>query len=411
MEDMVHDAIALRAREKLRTETDETTRWNRELKAHIACRLFHIGKLRLAHTETFHDSPHVFLWNFDGQVLNRLTKLTIDGFVDDFRLANLQLVAFAAHLLDQDGKMKLTAPRNTEDISGFRVFNLHRNIRFHFFIQAVTKMTARDKLAFTAGKRARIDAKCHLKCRLIDVNRRKSFRLLGISDRVADGDIAETCECNDFTHLSRRNFHTLEPLIGKNLTDLCLCLMVAADENDILIRLCGTADDTANSDAPDKGIGFQRRNHHLKRCFWVAVRARNLLNNRLHQRCKIFIVIFHAVLRNTIACRRIDNGKIELIVIGFKLHEEFENFIIDIINTLIWFVDLVDDNNRLQALLECLAKNILRLRHRPFKGIHQEEDAVDHIEHPLYFAAEISMSRGIHNIDLDIFIHDRGIFR
>ena len=270
-------------------------------------------------------------------------------------------------------------------------------------------MTARDKLAFTAGKWARVDAKCHLKCRLIDVNRRKSFRLLGISDRVADGDIAETCECNDFTHLSRRNFHTLEPLIGKNLTDLCLCLMVAADENDILIRLCGTADDTANSDAPDKRIGFQRRNHHLKRCFWVAVRARNLLNNRLHQRCEIFIVIFHAVLRNTIACRRIDNGKIELIVIGFKLHEEFENFIIDIINTLIWFVDLVDDNNRLQALLECLAKNILRLRHRPFKGIDEKKNAVNHVQNTLDLAAKIRVTWCINDVDFRIVVHDRGV--
>ena len=51
---MVHDAVALRARQELGAETDEAARRDRELEAHVASRLRHIRELCLARAEAFH---------------------------------------------------------------------------------------------------------------------------------------------------------------------------------------------------------------------------------------------------------------------------------------------------------------------------------------------------------------------
>ena len=51
-----------------------------------------------------------------------------------------------------------------------------------------------------------------------------------------------------------------------------------------------------------------------------------------------------------------------------------------------------------------------RLRHRPFAGVHQNQNAVYHFEHALHFPAEIGVSRRVHNVDLHAVIERGGIF-
>ena len=46
------------------------------------------------------------------------------------------------------------------------------------------------------------------------------------------------------------------------------------------------------------------------------------------------------------------------------------------------------------------------LRHGSLKGVDQEENAVDHFEHTFDLTAEISMSGGVDDIDLHIFVID-----
>ena len=62
-------------------------------------------------------------------------------------------------------------------------------------------------------------------------------------------------------------------------------------------------------------------------------------------------------------------------------------------------------------MFECLAQNILRLRHRPLKGIDEQQNTVYHVENALHLTAEVRMTGGIYDIDLDPIIEDRRILR
>ena len=272
-------------------------------------------------------------------------------------------------------------------------------------------MAARDELAFAAGERARVDTERHRECRLVDADGRQCLRLLSVSDRVADADITETRQCDDLAHLGFRHFDALHALIDKDLADLRADLLIAVDEHDILIRASRAAADAADGDAADEGICLERRDHHLQRAVRIAVRSGDFLDNRLHQRLEVRAVIVHAVLRNTVASRRIDDREIELIVIGIEFHEELEDLIVDIVHALVRLIDLVDDDNRLQLLLQGLAQDVLRLRHRAFECIDEQENAVDHVEDTLDLAAEVSVARGVDDVDLDAVVHDGRVLR
>ena len=80
----------------------------------------------------------------------------------------------------------------------------------------------------------------------------------------------------------------------------------------------------------------------------------------------------------------------------------------NIVDALVRLVDLVDDDNRLELLLESLAQDVLRLRHRAFEGIDEQENAVDHVEDTLDFAAEVGVARGVDDVDLDAVPLDGG---
>ena len=55
------------------------------------------------------------------------------------------------------------------------------------------------------------------------------------------------------------------------------------------------------------------------------------------------------------------------------------------------------------------AKDKGRLRHRTFLGIDQQKHALNHAKRPFHFAAEVGMSGGVDDVDLDAFISDAGV--
>ena len=56
---------------------------------------------------------------------------------EHFRLRHLKLIAFAAHHLDDDGKLQFTAPRNFESVHRLRILDANGDIGQGFFIEAL----------------------------------------------------------------------------------------------------------------------------------------------------------------------------------------------------------------------------------------------------------------------------------
>ena len=78
-------------------------------------------------------------------------------------------------------------------------------------------------------------------------------------------------------------------------------------------------------------------------------------------------------------------------------------------DALVGAVHLVDHHDDLVAQLQCLAQHKTGLGHGALGGVHQQDDAVDHLEDPLHLAAKIGVARRVHDVDLHVLVVDGGV--
>ena len=66
-------------------------------------------------------------------------------------------------------------------------------------------------------------------------------------------------------------------------------------------------------------------------------------------------------------------------------------------------VHLVHHNDGLKTDLQRLLQHETCLGHRSLKSVDEQNASVGHVEHTLYLATEIGVSRGVDNIDFCSF--------
>jgi hypothetical protein len=75
------------------------------------------------------------------QVLHRLHQLPVNSLGDDLRLRHRQLITFAPHHLDQDGKLQFAAAEHFEIIRSRTFFHFQRYVRQQLFFQPLPQIT------------------------------------------------------------------------------------------------------------------------------------------------------------------------------------------------------------------------------------------------------------------------------
>ena len=100
--------------------------------------------------------------------------------------------------------------------------------------------------------------------------------------------------------------------------------------------------------------------------------------------------------------RAVEDREVELLFAGIERGEQVEDFVGDFGRAGVGPIDLVDDDDRLQANLERLGDHEFGLRQRALGGVDQHQRAVDHVEDALDFAAEIGVAGGIDDVDADV---------
>ena len=63
------------------------------------------------------------------------------------------------------------------------------------------------------------------------------------------------------------------------------------------------------------------------------------------------------------------------------------------------------------AELERLGEHEAGLGHGAFGGVHEQDDAVDHLEYAFHLAAEVGVARGIDDVYLRVAVADGGVLR
>ncbi len=109
--------------------------------------------------------------------------------------------------------------------------------------------------------------------------------------------------------------------------------------------------------------------------------------------------------------RGVDHGEVELLVAGAKPVEQFERLIEHPVRAGSVAIDLVDDDERREAVLERFARDEPRLWHRAVDRVDEQQHAVDHGQHALDFAAEVGVARRIDDIDAPFAPGDRRVLR
>src|SRR5690349_22116097 len=110
---------AARVREELAAQSDQTTRGDFELHAHAARTVIHhLGEFAAPAAESFHHHADERLRTIHDKALDGFETVTVFRAHHDLRLADHQLVAFAAHRFDQDCELQLAAAEHTKSIRG-----------------------------------------------------------------------------------------------------------------------------------------------------------------------------------------------------------------------------------------------------------------------------------------------------
>ena len=214
--------------------------------------------------------------------------VTISGLPDH------QFEAFAAHHLDQDGKLQLPSSQHLERIGAAGVLNAQGNVGQQFFRQPIAQIARGDVVAFASGERRSVDREHHRDGRLVDHDGRQRRGILGVGDGLTDRDSFYARDRNDVSEFGFRNIHALQAGEGKQLGDLGLLeRAIALGDADFFSGPHRAVEHARNGQASEIVAVVQVRDQNLQRPVRIALRWRNGLHDRIKQRLEVLSAAFH----------------------------------------------------------------------------------------------------------------------
>ena len=167
------------------------------------------------------DRAEELLGGVDGEALDRLVGLAVDLAGDHLRLADGQLVALAAHLLDEDGQRELTAALHLPGVGALGGEHAQRDVADELLVEAVLDHAGGDLgAADPADHRAGVGADGHRDGRLVDGDDRQRDGVLGVGEGLADHDLGDARDGDDVAGAGRLGGLALQRLGHQQLGDL-----------------------------------------------------------------------------------------------------------------------------------------------------------------------------------------------
>ena len=142
-------------------------------------------------------------------MLDRLHARAVDHLGDDLRAAGHELVALAAHHLDQNGELQLAAAEHLEGVGRAGLFHADGDVGEQLFFEALAQIAAGDVCAFAAGEGRVVDAELDGDGGLVDDDERQRRGVLNAGDGLADGDAFNAGDGDD---IAERGFGGLGAL-------------------------------------------------------------------------------------------------------------------------------------------------------------------------------------------------------
>ena len=409
VEDRVHDALAVGVGQELAAIAEQAAAGHTELDAGAAVHHLHVHQDGLARAQCGHDVALIGLRHVDDDALHRLHDLAVLLVGQNVRGADLQLIALAAHRLDQDGQVHLAAAHDAEGVVRGGILDLQGDVLQQLAHQAVTDLAGGDVLALLAGKRGIVDREGHFHRGIVDLDKGQGLHLAGVADRVADGNIGQTRKCDDVAGLGALDRLTAIGLEVEQLGDAAAHVYVgvvpvadldrAADLDDAVLH-------AANAHAAHEVVVVNAGDQHLQRLVGLALRRLHIFQDSVKQGLQVRAGgrIGPVVAGRAVAPGAEHHRAVQLLVGSAQVHQQLQNLVDDLGNAGIGTVDLVDGDDQRQVLLQSLLQNKTGLGHAALGCIDQQQNAVDHLQHALDLAAEVGVARGVDDVDLDAVV-------
>ncbi len=342
--------------------------------------------------------------------LDRLQLLAVLFAHDDARLADGELEALATHRLDQDAELQFAAAGDLEGVLVLALGDLERHVAFRLAQEPVADDAALHLVAFLAGERSVVDAEGHGKRRRVD--RLRGDRRLhgGVAERVGDARFLKPGDRDDVARLAEVDALALQAAEGEHLRDAeGLHRLALARQR--LHGLPGLHRAGADAAGQQAARGMRRPRASSPACGTVpasmtggATCSSTLSSERRD-------AVLRAVGRErhpALLGGAVEDRKVELRLVGVERGEKVEDGVQRDVGLRVGAVDLVDDDDGLQPDRERLHQHELRLRHRPFGRVDQQDRAVNHVQDALHLAAEIGVAGRVDDVDARVLPKERG---
>ena len=348
------------------------------------------------------------------------------GLGDDFGTGNAEFRAFAEHLFHQDGHLQLAASGNLQAVGTSQIFDSQGDVRLALALEPGFELAQRQRRAVASGKGAVVDEEKHGNRRLFDVKRVERFAVQRFGGhRIADADRLGTGKPDNVAGENLVDLYAFKAardpemhgffLIGGNRLPAFFTVVLVdpfgAAVNERVVLVQRPRDDAAAGDLSDIIVPGKRADLHEKWFVGGGGRRRNPVDDGLKQGIHPFVgILFEIAHQPPGQPRTVEHGKIGLLVRSAEFEKQIESFLERLVRRRCRTIHLVDDDNRLQPHGQRSGKDVTRLGHGAFVGIHNQNNAVYHLKHTFYLAAEIGMSGSVDNIDLCILIKYSCIF-
>ena len=309
--------------------------------------------------------------------------------------------------------MKLTTSGNLEALGCVCVFHTKADIGVQLTVETVAKVTGSDVFTFLSCKRAVIYEEVHGDCRLRDLLERNCFRIISCTESITDVDVCNTGDRNDRTDGSTFNLNLVQAVKLIKLADLHTLVFVRVmmvQKHQLLVYGNSSALNLTDTDTAYIFIVVDGADKNLCISVRISLRSRDRIKDSLKKRSHILRLIIEVT--NCVAglCGGIQERAVQLLVRCVQIHEKLQNLVDNLFRTCFRTVDLIDADNNMQVQFESFTKYKFSLRHGTLEGVHKKNNAVYHLQHTLYLAAEVRMTWSIDDIDFYVLIMNCGVF-
>ena len=328
---------------------------------------------------------------------------------------DLEFIALTAHGLNENGQAHLAAARHVEGVHGtLDLADPEGHVLQCLAPQAVTQLAGGDELALASGKGTVVDGEGHLHRGGGDLHKGQRLHAVRRADGVANGDVADTAQGDDVAGGGLGNGGLAKAVEfvhadGLGLLGGRIGIVIVA-HRDLLVLLQHAPLNAADGDTAHKLVVVDGGHQHLEGLVKVGLRCGDIVQNGVEQRLEIGARHIGGIAGGAVAGGAEQHGAVQLIVGGVQIQQQLQHLVDDLVDPLVGAVDLVDDHDDPVAHLQCAAQDEAGLGHGAFRRVHQQNNAIDHLQNAFHLAAEVGMARRVHNVDLGVTVLNGGVF-